>query len=144
MVATATNAEGGMLFQEDVRDKGMASSGIVSIRSFMQLAAEKSISGMLCTAWDDKSPHLENYWRGFIAAAEYSWSPDGRSPEEFDSAWLQREFGLSIPDYLSFNNELRRGSVLFYEALFRHGSLMDDNNSLESLPQVEHWLPQME
>jgi len=144
MVATATNAEGGMLFQEDVRDKGMASSGIVSIRSFMQLAAEKSISGMLCTAWDDKSPHLENYWRGFIAAAEYSWSPDGRSPEEFDSAWLQREFGLSIPDYLSFNNELRRGSVLFYEALFRHGSLMDDNNSLESLPQVEHWLPPME
>ena len=144
MVATATNTEGGMLFQEDVRDKGMASSGIISIRSFLQLAAEKSVPGMLCTAWDDKSPHMENYWRGFIAAAEYSWSPDGRSPEEFDSAWLQREFGISIPDYLSFYNELRRGSVLFYEALFRHGSLMDENNSLESLPQVEHWLPPVE
>lgn len=144
MIATATNAEGGMLFQEDERDKGMASAGIVSIRSFIQLAAEKSITGMLCTAWDDKSPHMENYWRGFIAAAEYSWSPDGRSLEDFDSAWLQREFGLSIPDYLSFSTELRRGSVLFYEALFKHGNLMDDNNSLESLPQVEHWLPPVE
>jgi hypothetical protein len=144
MVATATNAEGGMLFQEDIRDKGMASTGIASIRSFIQLAAEKSISGMPCTAWDDKSPHMENYWRGFIAAAEYSWSPDGRSLEEFDSAWLQREFGLSIPDYLSFNSELRRGSVLFYEALFRNGSLMDDNNTMQSLLQVEHWLPPME
>jgi hypothetical protein len=144
MVATATNAEGGMLFQADERDKGMASSGIVSIRSFIQLAAEKNISGMLCTAWDDKSPHMENYWRGFIAAAEYSWSPDGRSLEEFDSDWLQREFGISIPGYLSFSNELRRGSVLFYEALFRHGGVMDDENTLQSLPQVEHWLPPVE
>jgi len=93
MVATATNAEGGMLFQSDERDKGMASSGIITIRSFIQLAAEKNISGVLCTAWDDLSPHMENYWRGFIAAAEYSWSPSGRTLEEYDSAWLQREFG---------------------------------------------------
>jgi hypothetical protein len=145
MVATAANTEGGMLFQEDERDKGMASSGIITIRSFIQLAAEKNITGMLCTAWDDKSPHMENYWRGFIAAAEYSWNPNGRTLEEYDSAWLQREFGISIPDYRNFNNQLRRGSVLWYEALFRQGSQMDeDNNALQSLPQVEHWLPPVE
>jgi hexosaminidase len=145
MVATATNTEGGMLFHEDDRDKGMASSGIITIRSFIQLAAEKNITGMLCTAWDDKSPHMENYWRGFIAAAEYSWNPNGRTLEEFDSAWLQREFGISIPDYLNLNNQLRRGSVLWYESLFRQGSQMDeDNNALQSLPQVEHWLPPVE
>ncbi len=97
MVATATNTEGGMFFQEDERDKGKSSAGIVSIRSFIQLAAEKQISGMLCTAWDDKSPHMENYWRGFIAAAEYSWSPNGRTLEEYDNAWLQKEFGISVP-----------------------------------------------
>jgi hypothetical protein len=123
----------------------MASSGIITIRSFIQLAAEKNITGMLCTAWDDKSPHMENYWRGFIAAAEYSWNPNGRTLEEFDSAWLQREFGISIPDYLNLNNQLRRGSVLWYESLFRQGSQMDeDNNALQSLPQVEHWLPPVE
>ena len=145
MVATATNTEGGMFFQEDERDNGMASSGIITIRSFIQLAAEKNIPGMLCTAWDDKSPHMENYWRGFIAAAEYSWNPNGRSLEEYDSAWLQREFGISVPDYHNFNNQLRRGSVLWYEALFRQGSQMDeDNNALQSLPQVEHWLPPVE
>lgn len=144
MVATATNTEGGMFFQSDERDKGMSSSGIVTIRSFLRLAAEKNIHGMLCTAWDDKSPHLENYWRGFIAAAEYSWSPDGRSLEEFDNVWLQREFGLSVPDYLTFNNTLRRGSVFWYEALFKHGSQLDEENALQSLPQVEHWLPPVE
>jgi hypothetical protein len=143
-VATATNTEGGMFFQEDERDKGSSSSGIVTIRSFIQLAAEKNIQGMLCTAWDDKSPHMENYWRGFIAAAEYSWNPNGRTPEEYDIAWLQREFGISIPDYRNFNNQLRRGSVLWYEALFRHGSQMDEENALQSLPQIEHWLPPVE
>ena len=145
MVATATNTEGGMFFEEDERDKGMASSGIITIRSFIDLAAEKKIDGVLCTAWDDKSPHMENYWHGFIAAAEYSWSPYGRSLEEYDNAWLQKEFGISVPDYQIFNKQLRRGSVFWYEALFKHGSQMDeDNNALQSLPQVEHWLPPVE
>ena len=141
MIATATNTEGGMLFQADERDKGMASSGIITIRSFIQLAAEKDIKGVLCTAWDDKSPHMENYWRGFIASAEYSWSPNGRTLEEYDNAWLQREFGISMADYKSFADQLRKGSVLWYKALFRNGDLLSDENALQSLTRVEHWLP---
>lgn len=141
MIAVATNGEGGMLFQPEERDKGKASSGIITIKSFIQLAAEKNISGMLCTAWDDKSPHMENYWRGFLASAEYSWSPNGRSLEEYDNAWLQREFGITFPDYLVFNDQLRRGSLLWYEAFFRNGSLLDGDNVLQSLPRLEHWLP---
>ena len=144
MIATATNTEGGMLFQEDERDKGMASAGIITIRSFIQLAAEKNINGVLCTAWDDKSPHMENYWRGFIASAEYSWSPKGRTLEEYDNAWLQKEFGLSIPDYKNFNDQLRKGSILWYEAFFRNGNLLSDENALQSLSQLEHWLPPVE
>jgi hexosaminidase len=58
---------------------------------------------------------------------------------------LQKEFGISVPDYQIFNKQLRRGSVFWYEALFKHGSQMDeDNNALQSLPQVEHWLPPIE
>lgn len=144
MVATATNAEGGMLFQADERDKGANSSGIITIRSFLRLAAEKDINGMLCTAWDDKSPHMENYWRGFIAAAEYSWSPSGRSLDEFDKAWLQREFALSLPDYADMNNQLQEGSVFWYDAYFKNGGRMDDENALQSLTRLEHWLPPLE
>lgn len=144
MIATATNAEGGMLFQPEERDKGEASSGIITIKSFIRLAAEKNIDGMLCTAWDDKSPHMENYWRGFLASAEYSWSPEGRSLEEFDNAWLQREFNLSAPDYLSFFNKLRVGSLLWYEVWYKHGGRLDDESALQSLPRLEHWLPALE
>jgi hexosaminidase len=141
MIATATNADGGMFFQSDERDKGSASSGIITIQSFVQLAAEKNIDGMLCTAWDDASPHMENYWRGFLAAAEYSWSPRGRSLEEYDAAWLQREFGIAKADYLDFNRKLRDGSVLWNEAFFRRGDRRDSENVLQSMSQLEHWLP---
>ena len=144
MIATATNSEGGMLFQPDERDKGMASSGIISIKSFVELAADKKISGMLCTAWDDKGPHMENYWRGFIAAAEYSWSPKGRSLDAYDAAWLQREFGVAMPDYKKFATELRQGSELWYEGFYKKGNFFDDDNVLQSLKQVEHWLKPLE
>jgi len=141
MIATATNTEGGMLFQPEELDKGLESSGISTIRSFIQLASQKDISGMLCTAWDDKSPHMENYWRGFIASAEFSWSPEGRSLEEYDNAWLQKEFGISMNDYLAINNQLRKGSELWYEAYYKKGSRLDDEAALQSLPRLEHWLP---
>ena len=141
MIATATNAEGGPLFEGDDREGGPSSSGIITIRSFLRLAAEKNIGGMLCTAWDDKSPHMENYWRGFIAAAEFSWSPDGRSLEEYDTAWLQREFGLSVPDTKSFHDQLRQGSVFWYRCFFKKGSRLEADNALQSLVRLEHWLP---
>jgi hexosaminidase len=144
MIATATNAEGGMLFQPEIRDKGNDSEGLSTIRSFIQLASEKQLDGMLCTAWDDKSPHMENYWRGFIASAEYSWSPERRSLDEYDKAWLQREFGISVPDYLSLSEQLRAGSQLWYEAYLKKGSRLDEESALQSLQRVEHWLPPLE
>jgi hypothetical protein len=41
------------LFQSDEHEKGTASSGIITINILEGLAAEKNISGVLCTAWDD-------------------------------------------------------------------------------------------
>lgn len=140
MAATATNGDTGMLFQSEERNKGAASSGIITIKSFAELAAEKNSEGLLCTAWDDASPHMENFFRGFIAAAEYCWSPKGRSLDEFDSAWLQKEFGVSMPDYMDFVGQLRQGSELMYGAFYRKGTWMDSENELLALPRVEHWL----
>lgn len=144
MIATATNPGGEMMFAADERDKGSASAGIITIKSFIQLAAERKIDGALCTAWDDASPHMENYWRGFIASAEYCWFPKGRTLEEYDNAWLQREFGITMSDYVSFNRQLNTGSDLWYEAFFRNGNLLSDENVLQSMMRVEHWLPVLE
>ncbi|MCE5174325.1 MAG: family 20 glycosylhydrolase [Bacteroidales bacterium] len=144
MIATATNAEGGMFFENEKRDQGDSSKGISVIKSFIQLAADKDVKGVLCTAWDDNSPHFENFWRGFIASAEYAWSPNGRTLDEYDAAWLQKEFGLSMPDYVNFNNQLSLGSILWYEAFFENGNLFSHENRLQSLVQLEHWLKPLE
>ena len=141
MIATASIAWETPLFHSEERDKGSASTGISTIRSFINLAAEKGIMGELCTAWDDRSPHIEQFRNGLIASAEYCWSPTGRTLEEFDHAWLQREFGIDIPDYLSLNARLRRGTILWEQAYYRQGGRMDDESALQSLPRVEHWLP---
>ncbi|MCC6127262.1 MAG: family 20 glycosylhydrolase [Pirellulales bacterium] len=66
---------------------------IPAIRSFCRVGIQRGIEGLLCTAWDDGSPHLETYWRGLIAHAEYSWAGDRRSREDYEAAYRQREFG---------------------------------------------------
>lgn len=49
------------------------------IKDFCQLVAKNRLEGILATAWDDTSPHMETVMRGFIAQGEFSWHPDGRS-----------------------------------------------------------------
>lgn len=143
MVATAASV-GGTLFPPDDRDKGMSSNGIVAIQSFLQLANEKGIDGMLSTAWDDDSPHMETYWRGYIASAEYSWSPRGRSLDEYDQAYLQKEFEIQYPGYADFYGQLRAATQFWYRAFFRKGGRISFGNQLEEIPQVAHWLPPTE
>ncbi|KPL12831.1 MAG: hypothetical protein AMS26_16145 [Bacteroides sp. SM23_62] len=133
MIATAAQT-GGCLFPLDDRDLGVSSHGIAAIRSFNQLAAEKEVEGMFCTAWDDHSPHLETFWRGFIASAEYSWSPNGRMLDEYDIAYLQREYGVSFPDYTNLYGKLRKGAAFWEKAFSREGNRTDLENALFNLP----------
>ena len=84
---------------------------------------------------------METYWRGWITSAEYSWSPGGRTLEEYDAAYLQREYGLSIPDYAKFYAALREGVLLWEWAYNREGSRTDMENALFNLPGLAHWLP---
>ncbi len=143
MVATAAQT-GGLLFPKDNRTGSMSDGGIVAIQSFLQLADELEVDGMLCTAWDDDSPHFETYWRGLIASAEYSWAPEGRTLEEFDNAFLQREFGTSAPDYTALYNMLTETATFWSTALLRNGSRNDISNALTNLQGLAHWIPEEE
>ncbi|NOY36043.1 MAG: family 20 glycosylhydrolase [Chlorobi bacterium] len=143
MVSTAAQT-GAMLFPKDQRTGSMSDGGLVAIQSFLRLAVEKGIDGMFCTAWDDKSPHFETYWRGLIAAAEYSWSPDGRTLEDFDKAYLQREYAVSDTNYYSFYRLLREAALFWRDAYMRNGSRTDLQNALINLPGLAHWIPEEE
>ncbi|SKD10024.1 Glycosyl hydrolase family 20, catalytic domain [Chitinophaga ginsengisegetis] len=43
-------------------------------KDFCEIAVEKKLPGMLLTAWDDSSPHMETFWRGFYDYAGLSWN----------------------------------------------------------------------
>lgn len=142
MVATATS--GGILFTVDQRTGKMSDNGPAAIRSFLQLADEEKVNGMLCTAWDDRSTHFETYWRGFIASAEYSWSPENRSLKAYDMAYLQREYGVSEPDYFGFYHKLRQAASFWDKAFMRKGTRDDIRNAMLNLPGLAHWIPEKE
>ena len=92
------------------------------IQGFSQLVAENNLAGILATAWDDGSPHLETVWRGYIAQAEFGWNPTGRSIEEFKKAHAQREFGFPSEDNtIEFINEMERLAFFFDGALVSSG-----------------------
>lgn len=143
MVSTAAQT-GGLLFPKDERTGSMTNGGIVAIQSFLQLAEELEVDGMLCTAWDDDSPHFETYWRGLIASAEYSWAPEGRSLEDFDRAFLQREFGTSVTDYSTLYKMLTETTAFWSTAFMRNGSRNDISNALTNLQGLAHWIPEEE
>lgn len=139
MIATAAQTDAILIPYDDRKD--MESNGIAAIRSFIELAAEKKIDGMLCTAWDDNSPLMETYWRGWIASAEYSWNPAGRTLEEYDKAYLQREYGISFPNYAGLYGSLREAVTFWAKAFNREGNRADMENALQDMPQLAHWLP---
>lgn len=92
------------------------------IKSFCQLTAENKLQGVLATAWDDGSPHLETVWRGLIALGEFSWNPDGREISDFIEAHGQREFGIEAgKGKMNFLQELEKSFFFFDGALVKSG-----------------------
>jgi hypothetical protein len=140
MIATAAQSGPAALFPFDDRDGGISSRGIPAIKSFIGLAKEKGIGGMLCTAWDDRSPHMETYWRGFIASAQYSWSNKEMSLDEFDTVYLQRDYGASLPDYGELYVWLRNAADFWEGAFNPTGDRLDMDNAMLPLPGISHSL----
>ena len=92
------------------------------IQGFSQLVAENHLAGILATAWDDGSPHLETVWRGYIAQGEYGWNPTGRDIEQFKAAHAQREYGFPSKDNrMQFINDMEKVAFFFDGALVTSG-----------------------
>ncbi len=128
MIATAAQNVHPLLPQDD---------RVNIIQSFNRLAYEKGITGMLCTAWDDSSPHMETYWRGLIASAEFSWFSRGRSLEEYETAYLQREFGPECRDATDMYSELFKGVSFWNRALCAEGNRCNVKKIMD-LPDSEY------
>lgn len=110
-------------------------SNIENIKAFAESSIDKGIFGLLCTLWDDDSPHFELYWRGITAFAEYSWAGVERDIPSFKSAYRHREFsGTLSGEEFAFVDELELPVAFWKEALLRRKSrnkLVKFENPLE-------------
>lgn len=92
------------------------------IKGFNQLVAENHLEGILATAWDDGSPHLETVWRGYIAQGEFGWNPSAHDIEGFKKTQAQREYGFLAEDNrMQFLDELEKALFFFDGALVTDG-----------------------
>ena len=92
------------------------------VKGFSQLVADNHLEGILATAWDDGSPHLETVWRGFIAQGEFGWNPSARDVKAFKKAHAQREYGFRPEDNrMEFLDDLEKGVFFFDSALVTSG-----------------------
>jgi hexosaminidase len=101
-----------------VANKEFYDDRVDTIKSFSELAAEKGISGELCTTWDDSSPHFETFWRGIISSAEYGWNSSGRSKQDYEEAYWQREFGPECTGAVDLYAELYKAAGFWDWAYF--------------------------
>jgi hypothetical protein len=92
------------------------------IQNFCRIATEISLDGLLCTTWDDSSPHFETFWRGLYYYASQSWN-DNKDGAEISQAIFRHRFWspeLSDKKY-EFQDELEQALNFWDVALLSKG-----------------------
>jgi hypothetical protein len=92
------------------------------IRDFCKIAAEKKLDGILCTSWDDCSPHLETVWRGYYDFAGLSWHYADRPVAEVHAAFRHRFYAPALGDAaFEFQDDLESALAFWETALLDKG-----------------------
>ena len=122
-------------------------SNIPQIRAFAISSIEKNLEGLLLTLWDDDSPHFELYKRGIAAFAQYTWSGNKKSIDEFKEIYRHRIYGseFSHNEY-AFIDKLEKPVGLWLNMLLedkvRRAAISKEENPLETfiidLPDLEN------
>ena len=122
-------------------------SNIPQIRAFAISSIERNLEGLLLTLWDDDSPHFELYKRGIAAFAQYTWSGNKKSIDEFKEIYRHRIYGseFSHNEY-AFIDKLEKPVGLWLNMLLedkvRRAAISKEENPLETfiidLPDLQN------
>ncbi|MEQ6120831.1 family 20 glycosylhydrolase [Reichenbachiella sp. MALMAid0571] len=99
-------------------------SKITQIKAFSQLASKYNLDGVMCTFWDDSSPHFDTFRRSIVAFAEYSWSPQSEvTVNQLKVNYRHREFSslAGNPSY-EFQDLLEQACDFWDNALLETGT----------------------
>jgi hexosaminidase len=90
-------------------------SNIKPIQGFSQITSKKSLDGILCTTWEDGSPHSETFMRGFHFFGLYSWNPGNTSNEDANVIFRHRFYGPSISTAEFEYQDVLESALSFWE-----------------------------
>jgi hypothetical protein len=118
MAATAAQSMWPMLPREH--------SNFQPIKDFSRITAQKKLDGILCTSWDDCSPHPETLWRGFYDFGFFSWHYVDAAADKVHAMFRHRFYAPALADTsFAFQDQLEKALVFWETALINKG---DRNN----------------
>jgi len=114
-------------------------SNFQPIKDFCQLTSEKKMSGILCTIWDDTSPHFETVWRGIYDFALFSWNYEDVSKETAHAIFRHRFYTPEMASAsFDFEDSLEKGINFWSRAFLSEGNRYKyhDSFKLIDLPEA--------
>ncbi len=111
-VMAATSAQ--MIWAMMPRDH----SNFAPIRTYSKITAEKKLTGILCTIWDDTSPHFETVWRGVYDFAWSSWNETDLTADQVHVLFRHRYYGPAGFDASYEFQDLLENAMPFWEKAF--------------------------
>jgi hypothetical protein len=107
-------------------------SNFQAIKDFCQLTAKKKLKGILCTVWDDSSPHFETTWRGLYDFAWFSWNDRDYSQKVVHATFRHRFYSPDLAaERYEFQNILENAVSIWDTAFIVHGDRENYHKSFQ-------------
>jgi len=107
-------------------------SNFQSIKDFCKLTAKKKLKGILCTVWDDSSPHFETTWRGLYDFAWFSWNDKDYSEKVVHATFRHRFYSPDLAgERYEFQNILENAVSIWDTAFIVHGDRENYHKSFQ-------------
>jgi hexosaminidase len=99
------------------------------IKDFCEITGEKKLEGILCTTWDDSSPHFETLWRGIYDFAFISWNYENITAEEAHAIFRHRFYGPALSDASFEFEDLLEEALTFWCTALNADQLVNKSRS---------------
>lgn len=108
-------------------------SNFEPIRSFCRIAIAQKMTGILCAAWDDSSPHYETFMRGIHTFGGLSWHYQELTVTAVHQNYAARFYGHYNGESGNFQDKLEEAMPFWETALLNKGTR---NNAPRSMDLV--------
>jgi len=108
-------------------------SNFEPITNFCRIAIAQKMTGILCAAWDDSSPHYETFMRGIHTFGGLSWHYQEFTAAEVHQNYAARFYGHYNGESGNFQDELEAAMSFWETALLNKGTR---NNAPRSIDLV--------